>query len=468
MCGIVAAVGPDAGRRLGEALGVIRHRGPDSEGIHEGPGWAMGIRRLAIIDVAGGDQPIPNEDETIWVVVNGEIYNHDTLRRDLIARGHRFRTGSDAEVVVHLYEEHGDRFVEHLQGMFGLFLATPAGCFVARDRLGIKPLYLARGEGTIYIASEIRSLFELPGVPRPSTDAERLADYFLFRYVPEPRTAFIGIERFPAGHLLTIDRRGETMRRYWRLEPGTPYRGSFEDAVAECESRLDTIVDMHLMSERPVGVFLSGGLDSSVLSALAVRRAKHPLVALTAAFPGSHLDEAGHARLVAQHLGIEHHLLDLAATGIQDLRDAVHVVEDLVADPALMPFLKVSHRARENLTVALVGEGSDETNVGYKGFLWMQKMLHRRRLTRLIPLLPKTGRLATKLGHPGLDELDFLARYTNVGIPVDDYPPFLDGLPPAVDRIRAEIARLTDRVGSMSTLGRNRLYRIEGWMKDDL
>lgn len=468
MCGIVAAVGLNAGRRLREALGAIRHRGPDSEGVAFGDGWAMGIRRLAIIDVKGGDQPIPNEDETIWVVVNGEIYNHDELRRNLIARGHRFRTGSDAEVVVHLYEEHGEQFVDHLQGMFGLFLATPDGCFVARDRLGIKPLYLARGEGSLYIASEIRALFELPGVPSPATDPERLADYFLFRYVPEPRTAFMGIDRFPAGHLLSLKHGAETMRRYWQLKAPEPFRGSFNDAVAECESRLERIVDMHLMSERPVGIFLSGGLDSSVLAALAVRRARHPLVALTATFPGSPLDEAEPARLVARHLGMEHHLLDLAATGINELRESVDVVEDLVADPALMPFLQVSRRARENLTVALVGEGSDEANVGYKSFLWMQKLLQRRRLTRLLPLVPKVGNLAAKLGHPALSDIDFLTRYTNVGIPVDDYPPFLPGLPPAVDRIRNEIVRLTDRVSGMSTLGRNRLFRIEGWMKDDL
>jgi asparagine synthase (glutamine-hydrolysing) len=468
MCGIVAAFGPNPGARLRDALGAIVHRGPDSEGVAEGRGWAMGIRRLAIIDVAGGDQPIPNEDESIWVVCNGEIYNHDTLRSDLKARGHVFRTKSDAEVIVHLYEEYGERFVEHLQGMFGLFLATPDGCFAARDRVGIKPLYVARTRDTVYIASEIRALLELPGVPKPDIDASRLADYFLFRYVPEPHTAFTGIERFPTGHLLKLTPGGETWRRYWRLEPRPPFRGTFDDAVAECESRLDTIVDMHLMSERPVGVFLSGGLDSSVLSALAVRRAKHPLVALTASFPGSDLDEAAHARRVARHLNVEHHLIDLSAVGIDDLRRAVDVVEDLVADPALMPFIDVSKRAREDLTVALVGEGSDETNVGYKGFLWMRKMLARRKLTRLVPLLPRTGNLATKLGHPALDDIDFLARYTNVGIPVDEYPAFLDGLPPAVDRIRAEIHRLTDRAAGLSTLGRNRLFRIEGWMKDDL
>ncbi|HEX7880648.1 MAG TPA: asparagine synthase C-terminal domain-containing protein, partial [Candidatus Eisenbacteria bacterium] len=180
------------------------------------------------------------------------------------------------------------------------------------------------------------------------------------------------------------------------------------------------------------------------------------------------LDEANHARRVAQHLKVEHHLIELKEVGVDELRRSVEVVEDLVADPALMPFIGVSRRARENLTVALVGEGSDETNVGYKGFLWMKKMLARRRLTRLIPLLPKTGDLATKLGHPALGEIDFLARYTNVGIPVDDYPPFRPGLPSAVERIREEIHRLTDRAHGLSTLGRNRLFRIEAWMKDDL
>jgi asparagine synthase (glutamine-hydrolysing) len=265
----------------------------------------MGIRRLSIIDVSGGDQPIANEDQTIWVVCNGEIYNHVALRSHLKQRGHVFRTGSDVEVIVHLYEEYGSNFVDHLQGMFGLFLATPDGCYVARDRLGIKPLYRATTSDGVAFASEIRALFELPGVPRPSIDDTRIADYFVFRYVPEPRTAFVGIDRLGAGQITRIDANGETSRCYWRLQPQPLYRGTFEDAVDECEARLKVIVSMHLMSERPVGVFLSGGLDSSVVTALAARQAAHPIVALTASFPDSDLDETQYARQVASHLNVE-------------------------------------------------------------------------------------------------------------------------------------------------------------------
>jgi asparagine synthase (glutamine-hydrolysing) len=467
MCGIVGIVGPRAGERLREALGAIHHRGPDSEGVAEGPGWAMGIRRLSIIDVAGGHQPIPNEDKSIWVVCNGEIYNHDTLRAQLKQRGHAFRTGSDVEVIVHLYEEHGEHFVDHLQGMYGLFLATPDGVFVARDRLGIKPVYQARTEEGFAFASEIRSLFELPGVPRPTTDDARVADYFSFRYVPEPRTAFVGIDRLGAGEIVHIDRRGATSRQYWQLKPQPAFRGTFQDAVEECEARLNTVVSMHLMSERPVGVFLSGGLDSSVVAALSARQAAHPIVALTAAFPGSDLDETEHARQVASHLGIEHHVIELRPAGFDDLKRSVEVVEDLVSDPALMPYIAVSSRARESLTVALVGEGSDEANVGYRTFLVLQDMLRRRRFGKLLPLAPRSGAWAHKLGFPALDEAGFLARFTNTAFPVDEYPPFHAHLPNVGERIRDEVRRLVPDEG-LTTLGRNRHFRLAGWMRDDL
>ena len=466
MCGIVAAVGPRAGLRLREALSAIYHRGPDSEGIVEGANWAMGIRRLAIIDVQGGDQPIANEDQTIWVVCNGEIYNHTTLRADLIKRGHVFRTRSDVEVIVHLFEEYGENFVDHLQGMYGLFLATPDACYVVRDRLGIKPLYRARTTDGIAFASEIRALLELPGVPRPAVDESRLADYFIFRYVPEPHTAFVGIDRVCAGQITRIDRRGETSRLYWQLKPQPPFRGTFDDAVAECEERLNTIVSMHLMSERPVGVFLSGGLDSSVVAAMAARQSSQPIVALTASFPGSDLDEVVYAREVAAHLNIEHQVRELRPAGFDDLKRSVDVAEDLVADPALVPYIAVSQQARESLTVALVGEGSDETNVGYRSFLLLKEMLQRRRFSRIVPI-PGHGRWARRLGLPGLDEAGFLARFTNTAFPVDDYPSFLSPLPGAADRIRDEVRRLTPDNGA-TTIGRNRQFRLAGWMRDDL
>jgi asparagine synthase (glutamine-hydrolysing) len=467
MCGIVAVVGPGPSEGLPGALGAIRHRGPDSEGAVEGRGWAMGIRRLAIIDVRGGDQPIANEDKTIWVVCNGEIYNHTELRTHLRRRGHTFRTGSDVEVIVHLYEEYGERFVEYLQGMFGLFLATPDGCFVARDRLGIKPLYQMARPGGMAFASEIRALLELPGAPLPSISDQRLADYFVFRYVPEPHTAFVGIDRFPAGQITRIDSRGQTSRQYWTLEPQPAFTGTFDDAVAECEARLNSVVSSHLMSERPTGVFLSGGLDSSVLAALAVRQSNHPMPMLTASFPGSDLDEARYASQVAAHLGTEHHIVELGPTGYEDLQRSVDVVEDLVSDPALIPFLEVSRRARETLTVALVGEGSDETNVGYRSFLLLNQMLRRRRLGKFVPLVRPTGLWAMRLGLPNLDEAAFLARFTNTAFPVDEYPPLLPHLQPPADRIRDEILRLVPHPGS-TLIGRNRLFRLAGWMKDDL
>jgi asparagine synthase (glutamine-hydrolysing) len=427
----------------------------------------MGIRRLAIIDVAGGDQPISNEDQTIWVVCNGEIYNHVSLRSDLTARGHAFKTKSDVEVVVHLFEEYGDDFIDHLQGMFALFLATPDGCYVARDRLGIKPLYQMQTTEGVYFASEIRALLELPGAPRPATDPSRVADYFLFRYVPEPRTAFVGIDRFPAGQITRLSADGVTSRTYWQLRRPGPFIGSFDDAVAECEERLQRLVHMHLMSERPVGVFLSGGLDSSLVSAMAARQSQHPIVLLTASFPGSDVDESAYAREVAGHLGAAHHVIGLDSLGLDDWTRAVDVVEDLVADPATVPLIALSRKARENLTVALLGEGSDETNLGYEGFSNLRTLAGRRRVSRHFPFAPRSGPWSYRLGLPGMDDPAFLARFTNAAIPVQDFPPFLGPLPSAAERIRGEVIRITSR-DHLSLMEKNRLFRIEGWMKDDL
>jgi asparagine synthase (glutamine-hydrolysing) len=443
------------------------HRGPDSEGVVEGDGWVMGIRRLAIIDVAQGDQPLANEDKTVWVVCNGEIYNHWTLRQDLQSRGHRFRSRSDAEVIVHLYEEYGEHFVDHLQGMFALFLATPEGCYVARDRLGIKPLYHVTTPDGIFFASEIRALLQLPGVPAASTDPSRLADFFFFRYIPEPRTAFVGINRFPAGQVMHLSPQGVRIRTYWRAEPKSLFKGSFEEAVEEYESLLKRVVSMHLMSERPVGVFLSGGLDSSTLSALVANQTGQKIVLLSASFPGSEQDEAVHARLVAQHLGAEHHVIELPAIGLDTWMRAVSATEDLIADPACIPTLMLAHQARKHLTVALVGEGSDEMNLGYASYLNLQRGLNRRQFTKYLPMKPREERWARRLGYPNLEEIGFLARFTNLSLPLDEYPALVFGLPNPEERICEEINRITSRA-CRSTFWKNRLYRIEGWMKDDL
>lgn len=467
MCGIVGRFGAGSPGDLEPALAALRHRGPDSEGTRIGPGWAMGIRRLAIIDVSHGDQPLSNEDGSIWVVCNGEIYNHLELQKDLKARGHRFRTGSDAEVIVHLFEEFGEQFVERLQGMFALFLATPRGCYVARDRLGIKPLYRLTTPAGVYFASEIRALRAVPSAPPAQTEASRVSDYFVFRYVPEPRTAFVGIDRVPAGHLIRLDANGEQARRYWRLEQPAPYAGSFADAVAECRSRLQGVVAAHLMSERPLGVFLSGGLDSSVLAALAVQSAGSRVHLLTAAFPDSDRDETEHARRVAEHLGAPHHVLPIPRLDLDTWRHAVAALEDLVSEPAAIPLWLLSRLARDSMTVAFLGEGSDEVHLGYSVFARLRSRAARRRWARFLPWPPMRGRWADRLGWPAEDEFGFLARFTNLTLPPEDFPAFLPGLPPPPQRLRDRIEELTARLPGPPAL-RDRVFRLEGWMKDDL
>jgi len=467
MCGIVACIGPNSDNGLAQSLGSIYHRGPDSEGIANGKNWIMGIRRLSIIDVKSGDQPLCNEDKSIWMVCNGEIYNHASLRTRLKSLGHSFRTGSDVEVIVHLYEEYGDKFVEHLQGMFTLFLSTPDGFFIARDRLGIKPLYEMQVGENYYYASEIRALLAIPEAPAPKTDAQRIADYFIFRYVPEPNTAFVDIHKFPSAQLTKIKSGVKTNRIYWNLEKTNVFKGNFEDAVVECEERIRNVTEMHMMSERPIGVFLSGGLDSSVLASLAVESNGKNTILLTSSFPGDAQDETSYAKIVAKQLGVNHITYDMQEFKLEDWDRSIDVMEDLVADPAAIPLIILSKIAREHMVVALFGEGSDEVNLGYYSYLWLSKRLRRRKIFRSAGIKLKAGRLADIMGYPALDENEFFVKSLYNRSLTNSFPDFLQPLPNPVERIHNEVQmRVNCEHESIENI--NRLFAIRGWMKDDL
>jgi len=372
MCGIVGFAGiglpaEQATGRLRAMCDSIRHRGPDSDGYFVGEGVAMGMRRLSVIDVAGGDQPISNEDGSVTVVFNGEIYNHHRLRRQLVAAGHRFATRSDTEVLVHLYEEHGIDMVRQLQGMFAFSIwdARRQRLFLVRDRTGMKPLsYALRGDGIVY-CSELRALYAFDRSALRVAPAA-VMEYLAFGYVPDPNTIFEGVSKLPAGHFLLWSPGGTPrVERYW----GPPYpdetlRDELE-LVAELRRRLETAVTSHLESEVPLGAFLSGGTDSSTVVALMCRHAAGRVKTFSIGFAEAAYDESQAARAVAAQLGTEHTELVVRPDVEQMFESVAAMFDEPFADSSSIPTFLVAQLARRSVTVALSGDGGDELFGGY-------------------------------------------------------------------------------------------------------
>jgi asparagine synthase (glutamine-hydrolysing) len=378
MCGIAgilelepgATVDPQALAAMGDALA---HRGPDDQGSFVEGRAGLAFRRLAIIDRAGGRQPLFNEDRSALVVFNGEIYNYRELTERLVRRGHRFATRSDTEAILHAYEDRPRDFVEELRGMFALAIwdRRRESLTLARDRLGIKPLYYHEDARRLSFASEIKGLLALPGVPR-EVDPEALELYLALRYVPGPRTLFRGIRKLQPGHLLIADRRGVRTHRYWDLPRPDPEPVPAAEARRRLAEALEEAVGLHLMSEVPLGVFLSGGLDSTTILALmnrAAPEARHRSYTVgyrPATEEASESNEFSFARLAAESLGAQHLELELDPADFRDAlpRIAWHLDEP-VADPACVPLYHVSRLARRDITVVLSGEGADEILGGY-------------------------------------------------------------------------------------------------------
>ena len=347
----------------------ILHRGPDGQGHHVDPPVLMGMRRLSIIDVAGGDQPIGNEDGTIQVVYNGEIYNYRELKAELEQRGHRFRTHSDTEVLVHLYEEYGDAFPERLNGMFAFALhdRTKRRVLLARDQIGIKPLFVARLPGHLVFGSEIKALLECVLVPR-ELDHDALAEFLAWEYVPAPRTLIRAIRKLEPGCTLAVDLRlGDIVeRRYWdlpatrRAEPADPRAW-----VERLDAALGTAVRRQMVADVPLGAMLSGGVDSSVVVANMGKNAQ----TFSIGFDDASYDELPHARQVARHLGVRHEV-EMIRPDVRGLFDhLMHFMDDPIADFSIFPTYLVSRLARRNVTVALSGDGGDELFGGYDTYV---------------------------------------------------------------------------------------------------
>jgi len=400
MCGICGILPSDlapVSRAALEAMNAaIRHRGPDSEGFYRAPGVGLAMRRLAIIDLNTGDQPIPNEDETLWIVFNGEIYNFPALRPALEARGHRFRTSTDTEAILHLYEEHGADCVSRLRGQFAFAIwdARRRTLFAARDRLGQKPFYYAVQGGTLYFSSELPSL--LRGLPRkPEIHLPAIAQYLSLQYIPEPWTPYEGIYKLPAGHRATWQAGQWQMERYWDYAYEPKWTASPAELADELRARLREAVRIRLMSDVPLGAHLSGGIDSSVIVALMAEEMSQPVRTFSVGFEESSFSELPYARAVAERYATDHHEFVLTFGDIPATltRLAAHFGEPF-ADPSALPLYHLARLTREHVTVALNGDGGDEAFAGYQRY-WLDPWAAR--YTRLPALL--TCRLVPALAR---------------------------------------------------------------------
>ena len=376
MCGIVGNVRLDLREsvdetRLKRMRDVLRHRGPDGEGLWvEGP-VGLGMRRLAIVDVAGGHQPMTNEDQTVWIVYNGEIYNHAALRPELERRGHSYQTRSDTETILHLYEEEGERCVERLQGMFAFALwdRTRRRLLLARDRLGIKPLYYACTDQELLFASEIKAILAVG--PRPTLNEAVLPEFLATRFVSGEQTFFRGVKTLLPGRTLSWSlAEGFRERRYWRLPvdiDDAPV--TLEQQASEVRARLETAVRSHLMSDVPLGLFLSGGIDSSGLAALMAPMVNEPIRTFAVGFAEPGANELAFARLAARSVRAEHREVIVSPRDFfTALPQLIWHEDEPIAFPSSVPLHFVSRLAREHVKVVLTGEGADELFLGYNRY----------------------------------------------------------------------------------------------------
>jgi asparagine synthase (glutamine-hydrolysing) len=380
MCGITGAAWTDPRKAiephvLERMIDALRHRGPDDQGQYRADyqhlpapagGVALGHRRLSIIDPTGGHQPLANEDGTIQLVFNGEVYNFRQLQRTLASAGHTLRTACDAETIVHLYEDHGPQFLEQLNGMFALALwdARRGQLVLARDRLGEKPLVYREEAGRLLFASELKSLLEVPGVPR-QLDPQALDEYLTYQYVPFPRTIFRGFSKLAPGQMAVYRDGRLEVRPYWtpdfRVEEDLPA----EDYVAELRRLMESSVAMRLESDVPLGAFLSGGIDSTVVAGLMARLSSAPVRTFSIGFPEPEYDETSYARLAARHFGTRHEEFQVRPDAVAILPKLVWHYDEPFADSSALPTWYLSELTRRQVTVALTGDGGDELFAGY-------------------------------------------------------------------------------------------------------
>jgi asparagine synthase (glutamine-hydrolysing) len=379
MCGIAGVFDYRGRTEIDRALlrgmtDILGHRGPDGDGFHFAPGIGLGHRRLAIVDLAAGDQPLFNEDGTICVVYNGEIYNFQPLMAELMALGHVFRTRCDTEVIVHAWEEWGEACLDRFNGQFAFALwdAPREVLFLARDRLGEKPLYYSfLSDGRLLFASELKSLLLSPRVDR-QLDPQAIEEFFAFGYVPDPRSIYRGVRKLAPAHYLFV-RRGEPPpepRAYWDVQfvDGTPVRP--EEIEEELIARLRESVRMRMIADVPLGAFLSGGVDSSGVVAMMAGLKADPVSTFSISFGTKGWDESAHAAEIAQRYGTDHHVRTVDPNSFDLLDRLATIYDEPFGDSSAMPTFRVCAMARENVTVALSGDGGDEVFAGYRRYRW--------------------------------------------------------------------------------------------------
>jgi asparagine synthase (glutamine-hydrolysing) len=374
MCGICGIFEFDEQREIPRELvhrmtQTIVHRGPDDEGIFVGRGIGLGFRRLSIIDVAGGHQPLSNEDGRVWVMLNGEIYNYLELHDDLIKRGHRFSTHSDTETIVHLYEEYGEECFARLRGMFAIALwdSRDHKLLLARDRVGKKPLYYASDAKRILFGSELKCLLAADSLPR-DIDTQALSDYFSLGYVPAPKTIYRAAKKLLPGHYLVASAKGVRIERYWDISFNHVENRSEEEWCEILRHQLCEVTRMRLMSEVPLGAFLSGGVDSSAVVAMMAKIMRRPVTTCSIGFEEQEYDESAFARKVSEQFNTDHHEQIVRPNALDVLNKLVWHYDEPFADSSAIPTYYVSQVARRYVTVALGGDGGDENFAGYRRY----------------------------------------------------------------------------------------------------
>ena len=409
MCGILGWQGAERdalpGARVEAGLATLRPRGPDGNGVHREDGVFLGHARLSIIDLATGDQPMTNEDGSLWIVFNGEIYNYRELQEDLRARGHVLRTTSDTEVILHLYEDRGEECLQDLRGMFAFAIwdRTRGRLFLARDRLGVKPLVYHEGEGGFSFASEIQALFAMHGDLSREPDLTAIDAFLTLQYIPSPMTGFRSVRKLPPAHYMFVrDGKIERVRRYWDIPYGATCDLSFPDA---CERLREILLDatrIRLRSDVPLGAFLSGGVDSSIVVAAMSRLLDSPVKTFTVGFGVKGYDETGRAREVARRFGTDHTEFHVEGNARELLPRAAAAFGEPFGDSSIVPTHAISEATSKHVKVALTGDGGDETFAGYKRFRQLSFLdrIGRFRLGGAWALARRTGLLAEGLANP--------------------------------------------------------------------
>ncbi|MFO1190478.1 MAG: XrtA/PEP-CTERM system amidotransferase [Alphaproteobacteria bacterium] len=409
MCGIVGIFDMRGTREINRGLlsrmnDAMTHRGPDGSGLHVEPGVGLGHRRLSIIDLEGGRQPLYNEDDSVVVVFNGEIYNFQGLVTELAAKGHVFRTHSDTEVIVHGWEEWGEACVDRFRGMFAFALwdRKRETLFLARDRLGKKPFYYAHTpDGHFVFGSELKALLPFPGIDR-RLDETAVEDYFAYGYVPDPKTIYRAVAKLAPAHTMTL-KRGQPMgrpRRYWDVSFHTVRNESEDELRDELIERLREAVKLRLISDVPLGAFLSGGVDSSAVVAVMAGLSDGPVETCSIAFDNPAYDESRYAKAVAERYGTRHHVSEVRADAFDLVDKLAAIYDEPFADSSAIPTYRVCKIARQHVTVALSGDGGDEVFAGYRRYRWSGYEERIRGLMPLAirrPLFGTLGRLYPKL-----------------------------------------------------------------------